>query len=106
MLFNQIGHNDVCNHTCPRTFLRDLGVDKSTDVSAKVHFNVTHPLVRFPNPLAVGNLTTHRHNMLTNIFLFFRLNIIDLPMNHLVIERLNTFIEIQRSEKEKLKCHK
>ena len=89
MLFNQIGHNDVCNHTCPRTFLRDLGVDKSTDVSAKVHYNVTHP-----------------HNMFTNIFLFFRLNIIDLPMNHLVIERLNTFIEIQSSEKKKLKCHK
>jgi len=32
-----IGHNDVCNHTCPRTFLRDLGVDKSTDVSAKAY---------------------------------------------------------------------
>ena len=39
---NQIGHNDVCNHTCPRTFLRDLGVDKSTDVSAKVRNNVTN----------------------------------------------------------------
>ena len=37
---NQIGHNDVCNHTCPRTFLRDLGVDKSTDVSAKVRNNI------------------------------------------------------------------
>ena len=97
VLFNQIGHNDVCNHTCPRTFLRDLGVDKSTDVSAKVHFNVTHPLVRFPDcheckmfymsQSRSGNLTTHPHNMLTNIFLFFLLNIIiNLPMNHLVIE--------------------
>ena len=35
-MFEKIGHNDVCNHTCERTFLRDLGVDKWTDVSAEV----------------------------------------------------------------------
>ena len=41
MSFNQIGHNDVCNHTCARTFLRDLGVDKWTDVSAEVGDTIT-----------------------------------------------------------------
>ena len=38
---NQIGHNDVCNHTCAHTFLRDLGVDKWTDVSAEVGDTIT-----------------------------------------------------------------
>jgi len=30
-----VGHNDVCNHTCDRTLLRDLGIDKETDISAE-----------------------------------------------------------------------
>ena len=59
---NQIGHNDVCNHTCPRTFLRDLGVDKSTDVSAKVRnkytpsLNISNFGTDFENLFATWNL--------------------------------------------------
>ena len=31
-----VGHNDLCNYTCPNTLMRDLGMDKNTDISSKV----------------------------------------------------------------------